>query len=79
MDFVDIQIDHIVPRSLSKEQIAELLARLGIEDEFDVDDPYNLAPICARCNGPAGKSGRDLLHLPVEHASTQLGGAGLGS
>ncbi|WP_426503086.1 HNH endonuclease [Dactylosporangium sp. McL0621] len=52
--FEDIEIDHLIPRSLPRTKLAELLHRLGRPVGFDVDQPANLAPICGSCNGDKG-------------------------
>jgi hypothetical protein len=59
-DYNDIQIDHIVPRSQGLAGRHEILDAHRLSHIFDVDNPRNLAPICARCNGPNGKGGEDL-------------------
>jgi hypothetical protein len=47
-DYNDIQIDHIVPRSQGFAGRHEILDAHRLSHNFDVDDPRNLAPICAR-------------------------------
>jgi len=63
--FVDepTQIDHIVPQDCSAEALAKMKHQYGLDGEFDVHSPYNLAPIHAACNRQ--KSNRDLTNLPV--------------
>lgn len=64
-DFVDIEVDHIIPKKLKGRALEKALERLGLPYDFDLNDPANLAPICGRCNGSAGKGSLDMTHLPV--------------
>lgn len=64
-DYNDIQIDHIIPRTVTDERLQQLATQLGLPAEFDVHDPRNLAPICSSCNGPEGKGDEDLSDAPV--------------
>jgi 5-methylcytosine-specific restriction endonuclease McrA len=48
--FVDIEIDHILPRTLTPEQLTQLIEAHDLPADFDVDSPANLAPICGACN-----------------------------
>lgn len=64
-DFADIETDHIIPRALKGRALEHTLERFGLPQDFNLNDPANLAPICGRCNGPAGKGNQDLTHLPV--------------
>jgi 5-methylcytosine-specific restriction endonuclease McrA len=54
-DFNDIEIDHIIPKHLGPECLKELKDKYGLPEDFDIDAPQNLAPICSVCNGPRGK------------------------
>jgi len=62
-DYLDLQIDHILPRKATKKQRERLTTVFGLPDGFDVDAVYNLAPICADCN--VEKRAKDLTTLPV--------------
>lgn len=64
-DYNDTQIDHIIPRSQCATDRAALLHACRLPADFDVDDPRNLAPICAPCNGSAGKGAADLSDTPM--------------
>jgi len=64
-DFTDTQIDHIVPKSVGQSKLDELLKAFALPAGYDLDDPRNLAPICADCNGPNGKGSRDLAQSPA--------------
>jgi hypothetical protein len=64
-DYNDVQIDHIIPQTMKDEQLQELAKQFRLPADFDVHDPYNLAPICSSCNGPGGKSDEEFVHVPV--------------
>jgi 5-methylcytosine-specific restriction endonuclease McrA len=64
-DYNDIQIDHIIPQTVTDERLQQLATQFGLPAEFDVHDPRNLAPICSSCNGPGGKGDEDLGDTPV--------------
>ncbi|WGW11868.1 hypothetical protein LWF01_17540 [Saxibacter everestensis] len=64
-DFTDTQIDHIIPQSVSPSKRTELFKAFVLPDDYDLDDPRNLAPICADCNGPNGKGGNVLAPTPA--------------
>ncbi|WP_410875097.1 HNH endonuclease [Nocardia sp. A7] len=51
-DYNDIEVDHILPKTASLEQLNELATQLASPEgaSYDVHDPYNLAPICGPCN-----------------------------
>jgi HNH endonuclease len=49
-DYTDIQIDHLIPKGLTAQELHELLEAFGLPITFDLDRPANLAPICGRCN-----------------------------
>lgn len=66
-DFTDTQIDHIIPKSVSKLRLKKYLKAFALQDGYDLDDPRNLAPICAPCNGPGGKGSQDLTEVPAVH------------
>ncbi|MEU5385504.1 HNH endonuclease signature motif containing protein [Kitasatospora cineracea] len=64
MKFADCQIDHIIPKDVTDDELLHLKKHHGRPDDFDLHDPQNLAPSCARCNGPGGK-GRSTPDAPV--------------
>ncbi len=64
-DFTDTQIDHIIPRSIQLEELQRLAEDLALDWPYDVDAVGNLAPICGRCNGASGKSGKNHLRVPL--------------
>ena len=66
-EFTDIEIDHIVPKSISKSDLKEVAKALGLPSNYDLDDPMNLAPICPACNGPGGKGDHHQTNVPVVH------------
>lgn len=53
--YLEVEIDHIVPKGLSEDDFQEALSHYGLHADFDLHDPENLAPICASCNGPGRK------------------------
>ncbi|MEY9956806.1 HNH endonuclease [Streptacidiphilus sp. MAP5-52] len=53
--FADCQIDHIIPKDIADGALRHLKNHFALPDAFDLHDPQNLAPSCARCNGPGGK------------------------
>ena len=64
-DFTDTEIDHIVPKSVGRSKLDELLKVFALPANYDLDDPRNLAPICPDCNGPNGQGRRDLAQIPA--------------
>lgn len=55
-NFVEIEIDHIVPRSTNDDEFDRIREEYVLVTDFSRDDPSNLAPICSGCNKT--KSGR---------------------
>jgi hypothetical protein len=66
-DFGDTHIDHIIPKSIEPSRLKEILEAFALPRDYDLDDPRNLAPICATCNGPSGKGSQDLVEVPAVH------------
>ncbi|MFI6272478.1 hypothetical protein [Micromonospora zamorensis] len=66
MTFATAQIDHIIPRTVTPDRLAELIVRHHLPAGFDLHAPANLAPICASCNND--KRDGDYLDAPVVHA-----------
>lgn len=62
-DYLDLEIDHIIPRETKPDQLRLMIEHIGLRDDFDVDAVDNLAPICGVCNGE--KSDLDLTHVPL--------------
>ncbi|WKN48919.1 HNH endonuclease [Nocardioides sp. Arc9.136] len=49
--FRHTQIDHLLPKAPKHSaRAAELVAELGLDEDFNVHDPRNLGPICGACN-----------------------------
>lgn len=61
-DYLDLEIDHILPRTAGAAERERLRKDLGLPADYDVQLPYNLAPICGACNGE--KSDADLTEKP---------------
>lgn len=55
-NFVDIEIDHIVPKNTADDEFDRLREEYILGKDFSRNDPSNLAPICSGCNKI--KSGR---------------------
>jgi 5-methylcytosine-specific restriction endonuclease McrA len=49
-NFVEIEIDHIVPRTTSDAEFSRIGDEYDLGENFRRHDPSNLAPICRRCN-----------------------------
>jgi hypothetical protein len=60
-DFYDYEIEHIIPHTISKDELKRVLEKYGSEKvqalTFDVHSPHNLAPACKKCN--RGKGNKD--------------------
>lgn len=52
--YLDLQIDHILPKTAGKGELLHLKGMLDLHDDYDVHAPYNLAPICGACNQSKG-------------------------
>jgi hypothetical protein len=63
-NFVDIEIDHIVPTNTNDDEFVRIRRKHGLGEEFGRHDPGNLAPICSPCNKL--KSGRAFNGSPHE-------------
>lgn len=61
--FPHVDIDHIIAKTTSAAHLQAIIAELGLPDEFDVNDPRNLALICKPCN--VEKGAQDFSHAPV--------------
>ena len=48
--FTDTQIDHIIPHTVTADELHDLVQLHGLPADFDVHTPANLAPICSTCN-----------------------------
>ncbi len=65
-DFVDTEIDHLLPHTLGSERLNEYKAEYLMAEQaavFDVHAPHNLAPICRQCNGD--KSNTSFVGVPA--------------
>ncbi|MEU7779129.1 HNH endonuclease [Micromonospora parva] len=68
--FGNTEIDHIIPRTTEPDELLKLIRDHGLDDDFHLDRPANLALICATCNRE--KSNRNLLRalVTVNHLVT---------
>jgi 5-methylcytosine-specific restriction endonuclease McrA len=48
--FKDLEVDHVIPRSLSRHRLKALLTRLSLPQSFDLNSSPNLVPTHHRCN-----------------------------
>lgn len=48
--FHEIEIDHILPHTITHDGLRSLIEQHGLPDDFTVHAPANLAPICGPCN-----------------------------
>jgi hypothetical protein len=62
-DFADLEIDHLIPRTTTPTELAELRRSLPLPTGFDLDSPENLAVICGPCN--SRKSAKRTYSLPA--------------
>ena len=46
----EMQVDHVVPQSLSGGKLRDALQALGQSADYDLTCTYNLVPACRRCN-----------------------------
>ena len=51
ISFRDLEIDHLVPRKITKQEFQELSQRIALQADFDLDGLYNLVPTHHSCNG----------------------------
>lgn len=49
-NFVEIEIDHIVPKNTNDDEFARIREEYLLGKDFSRNDPSNLAPICSGCN-----------------------------
>ena len=62
-DYTDLQIDHVIPRTIGKSKRDNLQRAFGLDANYEVNAIYNLAPICGTCNRE--KSNADLTRYGV--------------
>jgi hypothetical protein len=51
----EMEVDHLIPKSLHRDELAEALNAHGLPPDFDLEAEENLAPSCGACNGVKGK------------------------
>jgi len=61
--FRDLQIDHLIPRTIPNSDFEELKKVVRVPVGFHLDGPENLAVICGPCNGM--KSDNVVAHKPL--------------
>ena len=59
LEYCDMEIDHLVPEWLldSPEELAKLMERLGLEDDFEINSYLNWVPVKNRLNRRKGDIG----------------------
>lgn len=62
-DFSTLEIDHIVLKTASAQELANAKANFGLPSDFDVNGLENLALICRPCNGKKGAT--DISKVPI--------------
>lgn len=50
VSFRDLEIDHLVPESITKSRLAALVGELGLPADFNVQSTLNLIPTHGNCN-----------------------------
>lgn len=73
--FKEMEVDHIIPKSLKGDELATVLDTHGLSSDFDLEAEENLAPTCGACNGnksfrrpPASPGIKFLLEEAAERA-----------
>lgn len=46
----DLQIDHMLPESLTQEKLLEIIESYELNSDYDLNAIYNLVPACSKCN-----------------------------
>ncbi|MFC9709279.1 hypothetical protein ACFTRD_14130 [Paenibacillus sp. NPDC056933] len=54
--FNDMHIDHIIPESISKESLQDIISCLGLPEDFNVNSLYNLVPCSPNVNQVKNKN-----------------------
>lgn|GEM_PF-4295190 len=54
--FNDMHIDHIIPESISKENLKAIISSLGLPEDFNVNSLYNLVPCSPNVNQVKNKN-----------------------
>jgi hypothetical protein len=54
LTFSEMEIDHLIPKSLKGAELVRVLGLHGLPNDFDVDGTRNLVASCRRCNGSKG-------------------------
>jgi WD40 repeat protein len=55
MAFNQMEVEHIIPKSLVGTELANALNIHGLADDYDLDALMNLVPSCRRCNRDKGR------------------------
>jgi hypothetical protein len=53
--FSEMEIDHVIPKSLDGENVRRLITAHGLSCDFDLHSLENLAASCGPCNGGKGR------------------------
>jgi hypothetical protein len=52
--FSEMELDHLIPKSLSGDELSEVLGMHGLPSGYDLESIENLVPSCRKCNGGKG-------------------------
>lgn len=66
-DYLDLEIDHILPKSATDAERNRFREALGLPENYDVHSAYNLAPICGHCNRRKGQTDLTTKGLVLTH------------
>lgn len=53
--FSEMEVDHVIPKSLDSEYAVPLIAAHGLADDFDLRSLENLTVSCGPCNAGKGR------------------------
>jgi hypothetical protein len=54
LTFRDMEVEHLIPKSLADEKLTAVLTQHGLPDDYDLYATANLAPSCGGCNSGKG-------------------------
>lgn len=63
--YVEMEIDHVIPKHLNGEALAKVLEDFGLPGDFDLLALENLVPSCGACNGASRKGRRPPPNVPI--------------
>lgn len=54
LTYAEMEVDHLIPKSLTGSALGDALAQHGLPADYDLDATVNLVPSCRPCNGLKG-------------------------